>query len=601
MLKKFFMGVLSSFMGAWIALVVFVVVAIIVLCGVAVKMGTLSDKENELSKSSVLVLELKGVIGERAVTPELDYMALLQGNAVKPLTLSEIETAIHEAKVNDDVEAIYLKCCGVEASPATLDAIRDALMDFREEKPVIAYGDSFTTGDYYLATTAQVLCLNPAGALDLKGIGGTSFYFASLFEKLGIQFQVAKVGTFKSAVEPFIMNEMSEPARAQLDTLYSNIWYHICSQLTTSREKMNPDLINGSINNKFIFLQSAEYAFKQGFVDRLVYERSMDSIIAAKIKIDKDKIKFVKPSAVASHSDWGKGYNSKKQVAVLYAVGEIMDGGGSSTINFEKLVPQIVELAENDDVKALVLRVNSPGGSVFGSDQIGEALDYFQSKKKPLVVSMGDYAASGGYWISCCADRIFADPLTITGSIGIFGLIPNISELVKKIGVTPQTVSTNPAADFPSLFYPLTERQMEGMQTYVERGYDQFISRVARGRKMKKDEVKRIAEGRVWDAVKAHELGLVDELGGLEDAVSWAAQKVFPDEDYKVALYPTVEQNVWSLLPDIAEMRMHETLKRNLPYGCDDKVIQFVIKVLSQKNVQARMPYLTIGFAPAVL
>lgn len=595
MLKKFFMGVLSSFMGAWIALIVFVVVAVIVLCGVAVKMGSLTEKENELGKSSVLVLELNGVISERAVTPEFDYMELLQGNAVKSLTLSDIETAIHEAKVNDDVEAIYLKCGGVEAGPATLDAIRNALMDFREEKPIIAYGDSFTTGDYYLATTAQVLCLNPAGAIDLKGIGGTSFYFASLFEKLGIQFQVAKVGTFKSAVEPFIMNEMSEPARAQLDTLYTNIWHHLCDQFTMSREKMNVNLINGSINDKFIFLQPARFAVKYDFVDRLAYERQMDSIIAAKIRIDKDKIRFVKPTAVASHSDWGKGYNSKKQVAVLYAVGEIMDGGGSSTINFEKLVPQIVELAENDDVKALVLRVNSPGGSVFGSDQIGEALDYFQSKKKPLVVSMGDYAASGGYWISCCADRIFADPLTITGSIGIFGLIPNVSELIKKIGVTPQTVSTNPGADFPTLFYPLTETQMGAMQKYVERGYDQFISRVARGRKMKKEDVMKIAEGRVWDAVKAHELGLVDELGGLEEAVTWAAKKVFTDDNYKVALYPTVEQNVWSLLPDIAEMRMQETLKRSLPYGCDDRVIRFVMRVLSQKHIQARMPYYTVG------
>lgn len=601
MLKKFFMGVLSSFMGAWIALVVFVVVAFIVLIGVAAKMGTLADKDNQVGKCSVLVIDLKGVIEERAVTPEFDYMELLQGNTSKNMTLAEIVTAIKEAKDNEDVEAIYLKCGGVEAGTATLDAVRDALMEFREEKPIIAYGDSFTTGDYYLATTAQELCLNPAGSLDLRGIGGTSLYFAALFDKLGIEFQVAKVGTFKSAVEPFIMNEMSEPARAQLDTLYTNIWSHICEQLTMSREKMTPDVINRSINDKFIFLQTADYARKLGFIDRLVYERSMDSIIAAKIKVDKEKIKFVKPSAVASHSDWGKGYTSKKQVAVLYAVGEIMDGGGSSTINYEKLVPQIVELAENDDVKAMVLRVNSPGGSVFGSDQIGEALDYFQSKKKPLVVSMGDYAASGGYWISCCADRIFADPLTITGSIGIFGLIPNVAGLVKKIGVTPQTVSTNPGSDFPTFFYPLTDPQMAAMQEYVERGYDQFISRVARGRKMKKDEVKRIAEGRVWDAVKAHELGLVDELGGLEDAVAWAAQKVFTDDNYQVALYPTVEQNVWSFLPDIAEMRVQETLRKSLPEGCDDKVLLFIMRILTQNRVQTRMPYFTVGFSPSIL
>ncbi len=602
MLKKFFMNTLSSFVGAWIALVLFGVVAVLVTIGIVAKLGVATSAPESIKKGSVLTIDLSGSIVERETPVQLDYFSLIQGDVERPQTLINLMSAISEAKENDNISAIYLKCGGVSASPATLNALRGSLVDFKSRgKQIIAYGNNYGMGDYYLASTASKVYMNPGGELLLQGLGGTNMYFKNLFDKLGVEFQVVKVGTFKSAVEPYIMNEMSEPARAQLDTLYTNLWNVICENIGKSRKKLTEEVINNAINNDFIFLQPAETDLKAGFVDALVYERSMDSIIAAAVSKDVKKLNFVGPSALLSQTDWGAAYTSKKQIAVLYATGEIVDGGGASTINYKKLVPQIVELAEDKNVKALVFRVNSPGGAVFGSEQIGEALDYFQSKGKPLVVSMGDYAASGGYWISCGADRIFADPLTITGSIGIFGLIPNVKGLADKIGVTPQTVSTNPDANFPSLFYPMTETQQAAMQSYVERGYDKFIARVAKGRNMSEAEVRRIGEGRVWDAVKAKEIGLVDELGGIHDAVEWAAEKSELGSSYDVALYPTLESTMWDFIPELANMQSVEAMRQALDGKYDDIAVRWARELLSRTPVQARMPYINIGFGTPAL
>lgn len=599
MLKKFFMNTLSSFVGAWIALVLFGVVAVVVCVGIVAKIGVSSSTPESIKKGSVLVVDLSGAIVERETPAQLDFLQLAQGEIERPQTLADLVTAIREAAVNDNISAIYLKCNGVSASPATLNALRDALSEFSKdsEKKIIAYGNNFGMGDYYLASTADKIYMNPGGQLMLQGLGGTTMYFKNLFDKLGVEFQVVKVGTYKSAVEPYILNEMSAPARAQLDTLYNNLWNVICENISKSRKKITPEAINKAINEDFIFLEPAQTDLKAGFVDQLAYERSMDSIIAKTLRKDVKKLKFVNPSALLSQTDWGTAYSSKKRLAVLYATGEIVDGGGSSTINYEKLVPQIVELADDENVKGLVLRVNSPGGTVFGSEQIGEALDYFQSKGKPLAVSMGDYAASGGYWISCKADRIFADPLTITGSIGIFGLIPNVKGLADKIGVTPQTVSTNPDANFPALFYPMTELQQAAMQKYVERGYDKFVARVAEGRNLSQEEVRRIGEGRVWDAVKAKEIGLVDELGGLREAIKWVAGQSEVGKSYDVAVYPSIEATMWDFIPELANMKAKEAWHHALGGEYDIIAAEWARSILTQKPVQARMPYMKIGFS----
>lgn len=596
MLRRFFLNALSSFIGAWIAIVLFGAVCVIVIVGLIAKLGLSNVNQNQVSRDSVLVINLQGTLEETAMPVDFDYTSLISGGIEKKQSLAELLSAINEAQENKNIKAIYLKCNSIAAAPATLNALRNALLDFKESgKKIIAYGDMLAMGDYYIGTVADQLYMNPEGNVGLKGLGGITPFFKGLFDKLGVQFQVVKVGTYKSAVEPYISEHMSVPARAQLDTLYGNMWGLILDGIVAQRPGLTPSKIDSLINKDFIFIRKAQFALNEGLVDGLYYERSMDSIIAYAINKKEQDLNFVSPGVLVSQEEMVAGMNSKTRIAVLYASGEIMDGGGDNTINFEKFVPVITGLADDDNVKGMVLRVNSPGGSVFGSAQIGEALDYFQSKGKPLAVSMGDYAASGGYWISCCANRIFADPLTITGSIGIFGLIPNVEGLTQKLGLNFELVSTNPEATFPSLFFPLNAAQLEGMQRMVEEGYDQFVSRVAKGRKMSEAKVRRIGEGRVWDAVTAMKIGLVDEMGSVQDAIEWVAEQA-NIENYGIARYPRYETGIWDYLPDLMQMQNKMRIVRAMGWEINPVLLPKVVKTLERKPVQALMPEIEVGF-----
>lgn len=594
MLRRFFLNALSSFLGAWVAIVLFGAVCTILAVGLIAKLGASQVSQTQVSKDSILTINLQGELDEMSTPLDLDYTTLLAGNIEKKQSLTELVRAIEEAATNKNIRAIYLKCNSLVASPATLNALRNALLEFKESgKKIIAYGDMLAMGDYYVATVADELYLNPGGNVGLKGLGGITPFFKGLFDKIGVQFQVVKVGTYKSAVEPYINEEMSGPARAQLDTLYGNMWNLILEGISQQRTALNPEKINKLINEDFVFLRPAKFALDQGLVDGIYYERSIDSLIAVSLDKKKETLNFVSPGLLVSQEELINSVNPKKQIAVVYATGEIADGGGNNTINFEKYAPLIVKLAEDDNIKGMVLRVNSPGGSVFGSEQIGEALDYFQSKGKPMAVSMGDYAASGGYWISCCANRIFADPLTITGSIGIFGLIPNIEGLIKKIGLNAALVSTNPEAMFPNLLLPLNSHQLAGMQVMVEGGYDQFVKRVAKGRKMSEEKVRRIGEGRVWDAVTAMKIGLVDQLGSLEDAIEWVAEDL-GIENYGVSRYPRYETRVWDFLPDFVNMKSKLEYGRLFGTELSPLMLEKVIRVMERKPVQALMPEVLI-------
>ena len=592
MLKKFFLNFLSSFVGAWVALGLFCLAAVIVVISLVGKMGASMATDTERVRSnSVLTINLDGVIAERETAPDFSPVNLINGDLSVPASLNGLVAAIGEAKDNKDVRMIYLKCNGVAASPATLHALRDALVDFKESnKKIYAYGNSFGLGDYYVASVADSLFHNPAGAMSVNGMSSMVPYFKELLDKVGVQMQVVKVGTFKSAVEPYISNEMSAPARAQLDTLYGNIWNFITAEICKSR-RLTEENFSKLINQDVMMLQDAKFAEKNKVVDKIVYERTMDDRIASALGVDKKKVNYISPAILNASSSFGIEYASSNQIAVLYAVGEIMEGSKTG-INCEVLVPVITRLADDDDVKGLVLRVNSPGGSVFGSDLIGEALNYFKSKGKPLAVSMGDYAASGGYWISCQADRIFSDPLTITGSIGIFGMIPNVSGLAGKIGVSPQFVSTNPEVDFPSLFRPMTESQMALMQGYINRGYDKFVGRVAKGRNLSDARVRQIAEGRVWDGAKALELKLVDQLGQLDDAIDWVQAQVDKKGGKKcdVAFYPEIDSNFWSLVQMSLQNEMRASLiEEATKLVPDAEAADELTRILSRKPVQARM------------
>ncbi|MDE5774248.1 MAG: S49 family peptidase, partial [Muribaculaceae bacterium] len=423
MLKKFFLNFLSSFAAVWVALGLFTITAVIVIFALIGKAGASMTTTESVKKHSIMTIELSGTIEERERPTEIDYIGLMQGDIERPLTLDMLVSAIREAADNKSIDMIYLKCDYISAAPATLHALRQELVDFRKSgKKIYAYGDGYTLGTYYVASAADSIFVNPVGSIAIQGLGGTTMYMKDLFDNLGIEFEVVKVGTFKSAVEPFIMNEMSAPARAQLDTLYGDMWRYIKDDIS-ARRKISATQIDDLINKDHLMLQDGVYDVKCKLADRAVYEREVDEILAEAVGVDKEKLNFVSPATVAAMAEIFSGYNSKRQIAVLYATGEIAEGSKTG-INCEALVPVIVDLAEDDNVRGLVLRVNSPGGSVFGSELIGEALEYFKSKGKPFAVSMGDYAASGGYWISCVADRIFSYPLTINLSIGIYGLLP---------------------------------------------------------------------------------------------------------------------------------------------------------------------------------
>ena len=597
MLKKFFLNLLSSFVGAWIALVLFCVAAVIVVVGVAVRLGGDENSgQTKISSDSVLLLDLSGTIIETPETGQIDFMSLAMGEGVEsPIALNVLVDGIREGKESDKVKAMYIKCGHPSASPATLNAIRQAVADFKKSgKKVYAYADAMTMGDYFVAAQADSLFFNPGGSISISGLGGTSLFFKDFLDKIGVKMTLVKVGTFKSAAEPYISNQMSAPARAQLDTLYGNMWSYIGEAVADGRKRLNKNSLNKAAD-EFIMFQTPADVMKQGYVDRLVYERQVDDIVGRLVGKDGDDVDYCTPETLSENSGWGKGYGKKNRIAVLYATGEIQEYSKSG-IDCYKLVPQITELADDDEVKALVLRVNSPGGSVFGSEQIGEALDYFKSKGKPFVVSMGDYAASGGYWISCTADRIFADPLTITGSIGIFGLFPSAEGLVKKLGITPQTVSTNPGKDI-SLFYDPTQEQLDVLQKYINEGYSRFVNRVAKGRKMKVERVRQIAEGRVYDARQAIQLELVDQLGSLDDAVKFAAAGAGLKKDkYNIAVYPKYKPDFLDILKAQGFDQISQEIARISGEHPESHLVRETSRLLHLAPWQARMMPLCIRF-----
>ncbi len=600
MFKRFLFQTLSSFTGTIIAIVIGAVITVAVIGGVVASFsGDSKDTEAELKPGSILTINLDGDIQECEKPFSPNLAMLTSGKVETPQTLKEISAALKEAAENKDIVAVYLKCGDLAAAPATLDALRNDIIEFKKstegKKSVYAYADFFTQGSYYVASAADSIFMNPEGRMALLGLSVPNLYFKELLDKVGIQMQVAKVGTYKSAVEPYILDHMSDPARAQLDTMLTNMWQHITARISASRKGVTPALLDSLINRDHITFAHAELAVKSGLVDGLLYDRQIRQRLAVASQCPAEELNLVETKTLLKDvKPADKNYDSKRRIAVVYAVGDIEDGN-ESEIDYNKFVPLINRLADDDDVKALVLRVNSPGGSAYGSALIGEALDYFQSKGKPVVVSMGDYAASGGYWISAKADRIFADPLTLTGSIGIFGMFPCVSGTAAKLGVNVDVVATNPEALFPSLFEPMTPAQHEVVQAYVERGYDQFVTRVAEGRHMSAERVRQIAEGRVWDGRKALEIGLVDQLGGLGDAIAYVARSAEMGDDYQLAAYPEYDPSFFDMI--MSGGVSAATLKSAMQTR-DVAILEayMVNRLISRNPVQARMGEFTVDF-----
>lgn len=594
-MKSFF----KTFLAALLALVagsgcimIFFFVGVAGLIGSLSSLGDSNAVPVNIEQHTVLKIDVAQLHDVVSVNP---FDSFSSSTATQPISLSQAIRAIADAKNNPNIEALYLNVEGVEAGMASVDELRLALQDFKaSHKPIIAYGDSYSQKAYYLASVANQIYLNPLGSIELIGIASGEMMYKDALDKVGIKMEVFKVGTFKSAVEPYILNKISDANKLQKQEYIDGLWSSILQGVSTER-KINADSLNAEVNKGLAFVNSDKYV-QTKLVDKLLYRDQIDSVFAAQLKVKKSELKMVNLSALAAQQT--DDIEVKDGVVqVIYAEGEITQANispfaaGASTIG-AGLGDKLREAAEDDDVKAVVLRMNSPGGDAFLSEQLWHAVKQLRSKK-PVVVSMGDYAASGGYYISSAANRIVAQPNTLTGSIGIFGLFPNFSELVQKVGVNVEVVKTNDFADLTiSMPYkPLTNEQRALIQRHVERGYDIFLSRVAEGRHMTKAQVDSVGQGRVWLGRKAQTLGLVDKLGGLDVAIQEAAS-LAKLSDYSVD-YGVTRVNVWEELFKSTSPSNEFIARLRSAFLTDEerKAIRIMQGVTRYSGIQARLPY----------
>ncbi len=542
-----------------------------------------THSEYSVKDKSILYLDLSREIVEQPAS--LDIMAKLTNDGPSADVLYNIIDAIDAAADDDRIKGIFIDANGSSAGTAQRKAIIDALRRFKKSgKWIYSYGDYYSQGDYYIAaSTSDSLYINPLASVDIHGLGGRMMFFKNLLDKIGVEMQVVKVGTYKSAVEPFILTEPSAASIEQQQLYLGNLWKDIRASIAKGR-KVSADSVNAWANS-FSFTFDATQIIRKRIADASAYRHEFIDKLKELTDIDKDDdLRLVTPAQYIT----SKPHKSHKTtIAVLYASGDITESGKDG-IASDRLVPEILELAENDDIDGLILRVNSGGGSAFASEQIWEALGEFKEMTgKPFYVSMSDYAASGGYYISCGADKIYAEPVTITGSIGIFGLIPNIRGLVTdKLGVTTYPISTNPAGAQPDIFAPMTESQRAGMQSYVDRGYELFVKRVASGRKKTVEQIKAIAEGRVWDGREALRIGLVDKLGGLDTALADMARELGV-ESWSVERYPKTEDDVLTALLMMSDRMEQSALERKL--GDVAEIYRTIESIRQYQGVQARM------------
>jgi len=551
---------------------------------------SLASRETaEIKENTILRLDLSGDIVEQQQKPEI---ADIIRNRAMPQTLGNIIDALAAAKTDKNIEGLYIRCNGAMAGLASNEAIRNAITDFRKSgKWAVAYADGYTQSDYYIASAAEKLYINPVGEIAFQGLASGIPFLKGLLDKVGVEMQVVRVGTFKSAVEPFLLDHMSEANRMQTHVYLDNIWSQMTDAISKSRG-IDKATLNTYADSLATFTDT-QNLIDMKMVDGLKYDNEMREYLKELCDVDEDDdlnvitvTQYIQMSPEVPHSK-----SSKNKIAVYYATGDISTSD-SNGIASDRVVPDILSLADDDDINAMVLRVNSGGGSAYASEQIWHALEVFKSKGKKLYVAMGDYAASGGYYISCGADKIYAQPLTIIGSIGIFGMIPCFNGLVTdKLDVNIDFVTTNANGAQPNSFYPMTPFVRNKMQKMVERGYELFTSRCAEGRHMSQDSIKAIAEGRVWDGVTAKKIGLVDELGSMHKAIADLA-KAMKYKEYEIVTYPNTKTDFWGMLSSMnSEMRIN-ALKEEL--GAAYPIYKQVHDLKHLDPLQARMEYQVI-------
>ena len=585
-MKDFFKTTLASALGFIIASILLSILSFFIFFGMVGSLASTAGKQPfTLQNNSVLHLKLDGVVQDRVA--DSDPFTELLSQTTPQVGLNDIVGAIRKAKSNDKIKGIYLDTRMFAASNGTLEEIRKELLDFKEsDKFIVAYADTYLQSGYYLASVADKVIVNPHGALDLHGLSSTPMFYKDALAKLGIKMRIFKVGTYKSAVEPFTETEMSAPNREQVGAFLNDIWGFMRADLAQSRG-MSSERID-ELANEFTLMKDVDYLLQNNLVDSVLYETEMQNYLRQLLEIGEDaKI----ASATVSNMKNVKGPSIKKSsssIALLYATGNITSGGGSSGIQDKYIVNELEKLRKDKDIKAVVLRVNSGGGSAYASEQIWKAVSDLK-KEKPVVVSMGDVAASGGYYIACNADRIFANPTTITGSIGIFGMFPDVTQTLKNIGVTGDVVKTNEFADFGNMTRSMNAGEIDMMQSYIERGYDLFVSRCADGRNMPKEKLMEYAEGRVWTGNQALEIGLIDELGGISEAIESAAELANLGKNYSVFEYPKLR----SPLEELLDQRKDELAAKALQNYLGNHLEMFMLlkDVQNQDYIQARMPY----------
>ncbi len=581
-MKQFFKFTLASILGTVCVALFFGIVSFVML----VTMAATSDTKPSIKDGTVLRIDLTGSLYERS--QDNPFAKLLKSQIADKQGLDDMLKAIRVAKNNDKIKGIYIEGGALGADFASLEELRKALVDFKTSKKfIVAYADVYTQGSYYIASTADKVLLNPNGMLDWHGIASQPIFYTDLLKKVGVKMQVFKVGTYKSAVEPYILTEMSDANRQQVQSFVSDIWSSICNDVAASR-KLSVDSLNSYADRYAVLAESKEYV-KMNLVDSLAYIDGVRDVLR-KLSAE-EKVNFVSTEELAKLDE---PKSSDDQVVVYYAEGDIVDAvastpSGETQIVGSKVVEDLDHLASDDNVKAVVLRINSGGGSAYASEQMWRAIQLLK-KKKPVVVSMSGMAASGGYYMSCGADYIIAEPTTLTGSIGIFGMIPDASELLNdKLGLHFDVVKTNAASDFGAQGRPFNAQEAAAMQAYVNNGYRQFLSRVAAGRGMKAEDVDKIAQGRVWTGRQALGIKLVDRLGTLDDAIAEAAKRA-KIQDYAISTYPEKASWMDQFLAETTEKDyLEEKLKTTL--GVYYAPMRFVSTLNGQAQLQARMFY----------
>lgn len=590
-MSQFVKFLFASCLGTALALALLVFIGFSMLAGMA---GKATEGEKVAVKSnSVLELDFKYLIPEKTNNVPLDPFDFNQKNV---LGLTDMVTAIRKAKEDPDIKGIYINATYVMAGKATASVLRDALADFRSSgKFIVSYANYYTQGAYYMASVSDSILLNPVGAVDFRGYSSMIAFFKGMLDKLDVQMKIFYAGKFKSATEPYRLDKMSDENRLQIREYIAALYDIFISDVSKGRNIPEAEL--RQIADRFDG-RSAESALKAHLVDRIAYEDEAFQLIKTKIGLgEKEKLNRIHIEDYFESRAKKLDFTTKDKIAVLYAEGTILDGekGEVGNIYDVQYVKMLRKIRLDDGVKAVVLRINSPGGSVLASENILREIQLCKQAGKPVVVSMGDLAASGGYYIACTADSIFAEPGTITGSIGVFGMVPILQKTMKdNLGITYDTVRTGKYSAFGTPFYDFSPEESAIIQTRVEAIYEDFLNKVAAGRHKTRDQVHEIAQGRVWPGLKAKEIGLVDDIGGLDRAIS-AAAKLAGVEKYRTTEFPRTKTGIEQLIDQITRNKdKDDNIKSWLirsELGDLYPMYKTMRDIRRSEGIQARLPY----------